>query len=69
MVFKGRVEYYPEDNHIVCVSTEDCFIIKLAPATKVTTRGDRKRYGASRRAWLYYGGELWANGERYWVKP
>jgi hypothetical protein len=68
LVYKGLVSYYPNKGYIVCYSLQECFIIELDPTTEVNTRGARKIYGAPGEVWCYHGNEIWANGERYWVR-
>jgi hypothetical protein len=68
LVFKGHVEYHPDDNHIICWSLQECFFIKLGVATKVITRGARRIVFRDSGYTYYSGYELLANGERYWVR-
>jgi len=68
LVFKGRVKYMPEFKQIGCFDDEVCFWIKLDPSTKVTIKNSRKRFDWIYNALIYYGEELLADGERYWVR-
>jgi hypothetical protein len=68
LVYKGWIKYYPKARVIQCMGDDACFRIKIGKKTKVTTRGSYPIREPFNKPWCYFGYELLASGERYWVR-